>query len=95
MAFDWRKKLEEGKEATKKAFTQAVETGKDLAEKGAKKANELNDKLEEGTNKLIIKAEEKILAARQKKEGEKDAAAPEAPAAEAPKAPEAPKGPTP
>lgn len=72
MAFDWKQKLKDGKEKAGAAFTQAVETGKHVVAKADEKLTVLDDKIAEGTNRLVTKVEEKVTALRQKKEQPKN-----------------------
>ena len=67
MAFELKKKLQEGKNAASGAFKKAVEKGSEVAQTVGQKANELNDKIEAGTNKFVTKVEEKVLSFRRKK----------------------------
>lgn len=86
MAFDWRKKLEEGKKAAGKAFEQASEKGKELGEKALvkgkelaiaadKKLEELDEKIEAGTNRAVNAIEDKLatIGRARKEEPKKDA----------------------
>lgn len=79
MAFDWKKKLQEGKDAAGKAFTEAVESGKELAGKAAvkgrelavkadEKLTELDEKIEAGTNKAVNAIENKLATIGRKKD---------------------------
>ncbi|MEZ0224028.1 MAG: hypothetical protein ACAH83_05705 [Alphaproteobacteria bacterium] len=72
MAFDWKKKLKDGKAAAGAAFTQAVETGKKIAVKADEKLTALDDKMHEGTVKIVNKVEEKLVPRRKKKEEPKN-----------------------
>lgn len=86
MAFDWKKKFEEGKKAAGKAFEQASEKGKELGEKALvkgkelavaadKKLEELDEKIEAGTNKAVNALEDKLatMGRAKKEEPKKDA----------------------
>jgi hypothetical protein len=57
MAFDWRKKLKDGKAAAGAAFTQAVETGKKIVVKADETLTALDYKVHEGTVKIVNKVE--------------------------------------
>lgn len=62
MAFDWKKKLEEGKKIASAAFDTAVEKTAELGDKLGQKADELDQKygaqIEAGARKLEEKGTE-------------------------------------
>jgi lysophospholipid acyltransferase (LPLAT)-like uncharacterized protein len=68
MTFDWKQKLKDGKEKAGAAFTQAVETGKKVVVKADAKLVELDNKMQDGVNKLATKVEQKVASLRKKKE---------------------------
>lgn len=72
MAFDWKQKLKDGKEKAGAAFTQAVAAGKVVVTKADEKLQALDEKVAEGTNRLVTKVEEKVLTLRKKKDEKKD-----------------------
>ena len=72
MAFDWKKKLKDGKAAAGAAFTQAVETGKKIVVKADETLTALDDKVHEGTVKIVNKVEEKLVPRRKKNDAPKN-----------------------
>ena len=79
MAFDWKKKFEEGKKIASAAFDTAVEKGAELGERIGQKADELDakygpqieagvQKLEEKTTELAGKVGKKVEELRGKKD---------------------------
>lgn len=72
MAFDWKKKLKDGKAAAGAAFTQVVETGKKIAVKADEKLTAMDDKMHDGKVKIVNKIEEKIIPRLKKKDAPKN-----------------------
>lgn len=72
MAFNWKKKLDESREAAGAVFKKAAQKTGEVAQDVAAVAGALNDRLEDGKNAVLIKAEEKLLPRRKKSEPKAD-----------------------
>jgi hypothetical protein len=69
MAFDWKKKLEEGKKIASAAFDAAADKAEELNNKYAPQIEAGVQKIEEKTAELAGKVEKKIDDLRKKPEG--------------------------
>jgi hypothetical protein len=72
MAFDWKKKLDESRAAAGAVFKKAAAKTGAVVETVSTTAGALNDRIEEGKNALLIKAEEKLIPRRKKPGPEAD-----------------------